>query len=250
MQSTSPRSSPPLGSSPPVAKPVNREDAMPLPSRKRSREDMRGDGEHVAETSATAVDDSDLRPSQVKPSDSQVDTKITPAHNMLPPKPPALSMLPPALRPPHSGQGTSKPQAQQPQAPIASKASEKAAESTQEQPNSDDTIPDDDLSAGSSTPSEPQDRIEAFDWQQLQQRYHEKMHELDADEQAIFAEFNSLLKTQMAYVRHEEDELEQKRGHCMFDKPCYPLIKAESLTVLPDIKVVEAFKSALLLLGN
>ncbi|KAK6398025.1 hypothetical protein LTR65_003105 [Meristemomyces frigidus] len=250
MQSTSPRSSPPLGSSPPVAKPVNREDAMPLPSRKRSREDMRGDGEHVAETSATAVDDSDLRPSQVKPSDSQVDTKITPAHNMLPPKPPALSMLPPALRPPHSGQGTSKPQAQQPQAPIASKASEKAAESTQEQPNSDDTIPDDDLSAGSSTPSEPQDRIEAFDWQQLQQRYHEKMHELDADEQAIFAEFNSLcnasrsrtsqthevdrsykrLKTQMAYVRHEEDELEQKRGHY--------------------IKVVEAFKSALLLLGN
>ncbi|KAK5120378.1 hypothetical protein LTR85_006317 [Meristemomyces frigidus] len=241
---------------------------MQPPSRKRSHEDMRDEGENTRQTSAATADE-DLRASQVKPSDSQIDSSVTilpstPAHTMQPPAASASSMLPPAHKPPRSGQGTSKPQAQQqPQAPARAKSSEKAAQSTQNEPSSDATIPDDDMSAGSSTPSEPQDRIEGFDWQNLQERYHARMRELDADEHAIFAEFEGLcnamsgtklirvqyfavwantsqthevdrsykrLKTQMTYVQHAEDELEQKRGHY--------------------IKVVEAFKSALLLLGD
>ncbi|EMC95293.1 hypothetical protein BAUCODRAFT_47991, partial [Baudoinia panamericana UAMH 10762] len=96
----------------------------------------------------------------------------------------------------------------------------------------------------------PEDKIAEYHWEDLQERYHNKMKELTAREAAIFTEFNQLceffacwaatsqihevdrsfkrLKTQVTFVQHEELELEQKREHY--------------------IKVVEAFKSALQLL--
>lgn len=40
--------------------------------------------------------------------------------------------------------------------------------------------------------SEPQDQIEVFDWDELQRRYHEKMEQLNATEDGIMNEFNSL----------------------------------------------------------
>ncbi|KYG43456.1 hypothetical protein M433DRAFT_156728 [Acidomyces richmondensis BFW] len=111
---------------------------------------------------------------------------------------------------------------------------------------------DDSLSCDESDLGEPNEPMEDFDWMHLEQRFHEKVKEFNNKEQAILSEFNRLcsyfnawantshvfevdrgfkrLKTQMAFVRHEEDELEQKRNHY--------------------IKVVEAFKSALQLLGN
>ena len=56
----------------------------------------------------------------------------------------------------------------------------------------------------------------------------------------------------MHYVQHEEHELEQKRSHCklLVAYRSSVSISVWPLTVLADIKVVEAFKSALQLLGT
>lgn len=56
------------------------------------------------------------------------------------------------------------------------------------------------------------------------------------------------LKTQFTYVGHEEEELENKRQHCMY----LSLTSRETctLTFPADVKVVEAFKSALELLNR
>ncbi|KAL1585756.1 hypothetical protein WHR41_05147 [Cladosporium halotolerans] len=99
---------------------------------------------------------------------------------------------------------------------------------------------------------EPANAIEAFDWEDLESRYHHHMQDFAAQEQDIYTSFNELcgyfsvwaetghtrevdrsfkrLKTQSTLVRHHEEELESKRHHY--------------------VKVVDAFKSALQLLGT
>ncbi|KAI6856426.1 hypothetical protein KC319_g6731 [Hortaea werneckii] len=118
--------------------------------------------------------------------------------------------------------------------------------------NSDTTTDDQHDDEASELQSEPHDRIEDFDWDELRRRYHSKMNEITAKEHSILNEFSSLceyfgvwaqaseshevgrsykrLKTQVAYVENRENELESKRQHY--------------------IKVVDAFKSALELLGT
>lgn len=56
------------------------------------------------------------------------------------------------------------------------------------------------------------------------------------------------IKTQFTYVGHEEEELEKKRQHCMY----LSFISRErcALTFSADVKVVEAFNSALELLNR
>lgn len=62
-------------------------------------------------------------------------------------------------------------------------------------------------SPGSPTLSDPQDKIEDFDWNDLQQRYHDKIAQLDATEHSILGEFGKLcdvslpqsLRLQFAY---------------------------------------------------
>lgn len=64
---------------------------------------------------------------------------------------------------------------------------------TQETNSTDDENEDEPEEVDSSMPdSEPQDQIEAFDWDELQQCYHDKTHELDQQEQAVMNQFNSL----------------------------------------------------------
>ncbi|KAF2482224.1 hypothetical protein BDY17DRAFT_310755 [Neohortaea acidophila] len=99
---------------------------------------------------------------------------------------------------------------------------------------------------------DPLENMEAFDWRELEARFHEKQAEFAAKEQAIVDEFQGLsqsfgmwaaagsnqesnrtfkrLKTQMTLVQHHEDGLAAKRQHY--------------------IKVVDAFKSALELLAS
>ncbi|KAF2772056.1 hypothetical protein EJ03DRAFT_267557 [Teratosphaeria nubilosa] len=178
--------------------------------------------------------------------DSQTDKQpvtisSTAAHTLasssaMPPPPSptqASSMLPPAAKTPHSDQSAKVPATAFSQDP-------------------DDEANDEAASNASSTTSDPNERIEDFDWTSLQQRYHDRMRELGGQEQRIFVDFNELcnyfgvwadasrthevgrsfkrLKTQIAYVRHEEDQLESKRQHY--------------------IKVVQAFQSALQLLNT
>ncbi|KAK6434715.1 hypothetical protein LTR95_009099 [Oleoguttula sp. CCFEE 5521] len=107
--------------------------------------------------------------------------------------------------------------------------------------------------SGSDAPAvdDPAEPIEQFDWDNLCARYGKCMDDLTDRENQIWAEFNNLsnmfnawvtaseqheivrsskrLKTQTTLVRHHEGQLEEKRQHY--------------------IKVVEAFQSALKLLG-
>jgi hypothetical protein len=57
------------------------------------------------------------------------------------------------------------------------------------------------------------------------------------------------MKTQITLVQHNEEELETKRQHCKLRSKHYfrdQILRHHSV----DVKVVEAFKSALQLLGG
>ncbi|KAK3675645.1 hypothetical protein LTR78_004286 [Recurvomyces mirabilis] len=224
---------------------------MATNSRKRSHDDEQKLQQHAA----NATDDEVAQDRPIKISSSQTDDNDSELPSTFkitqPMMPPPLKPADPSQReeqqPPRSGQGSQKPRDAQ-----TDLASTQAKASQLEDVTSESTIPDDEEVLHSLMPSEPQDEIADFDWTDLQARYHDRMTELQHNELKIVDEFSQLcdffgiwadsmqthevgrsfkrLKTQTAYVRHEEDELEQKRGHY--------------------IKVVDAFKSALQLLGT
>ncbi|KAK0260075.1 hypothetical protein LTS09_005410 [Friedmanniomyces endolithicus] len=259
-------------SSPPVEMPTNPKNETAQLSRKRSHEDMNAGNDAIRDSKTDRSNESDHNnfPNPQLGKSAQESSKVsTPAMMPPPAGKPASAMPPPSSRPPQSGQRSQTAQiahvgpTQQQTAPEAIAPSHQRANESSEA-----TIPDDASSDGISTPSEPHDMIAEFDWTDLERRYHRRMDELGATEHQIYDEFNQLcdvidphkahdvdadraqffavwaatsqvhevdrsykrLKTQMTLVQHHEAELERKRG--------------------PDIKVVEAFKSALQLLGN
>ncbi|KJY01047.1 hypothetical protein TI39_contig305g00012 [Zymoseptoria brevis] len=164
---------------------------------------------------------------------------------------PLTTPCPPESRPP-SGQGDNiglKASAlpshpQQPKVTAASVSSHTASDLAESEQESD--------ASSSTESSRPEERIQAFDWDELLIQYHEEMNKATAEEHGILKEFRELgkyfnvwaqtgcgkevdrsfkrLKTQQAYVQNEERQLEEKRVHY--------------------VKVVDAFKSALQLLEN
>ncbi|KAK3116402.1 hypothetical protein LTR53_003266 [Teratosphaeriaceae sp. CCFEE 6253] len=218
------------------------------PSRERSHEDKATEQGIIYDE---MEDEVDVTPSQLKLSSSQIDVPAkklpsSAAHTSMLPPPAARAptiMPPPSFRPPQSGQGsqgfaTSQTHPLQSQQELNSPIQHDA-----DAVDSEATIPDHIESDDMDVPVDPQDKIVEFDWTDLEQRYYAKMSELNGKEMAIWTEFDRLcnaglhllaetstLKTQAIFVQHKEDELEQNRGHY--------------------IKVVEAFKSALSLLGN
>ncbi|KAK3709275.1 hypothetical protein LTR37_011013 [Vermiconidia calcicola] len=245
--------------SPPSSPPVAKEDIsqdMPPATRKRSHEEMSIVPEETEDSSATAIGEVEAATSQSKQANTAADPSSTfkpstQAHSMPPPQIPASSMISSSYKPPRSGQGTVSAQSSQAQPAKPGSTQHDAAK--QQKPISDvsDESSDDTVESDSSQ-ADPQTKIENFDWQDLQKRYHDKIAELDATEHNILGEFNSLcdyfsvwaqtgshrevdrsfkrLKTQMTLVQHHEDELETKRQHY--------------------IQVVNAFKSALELLAR
>ncbi|KAK4973351.1 hypothetical protein LTR28_011234 [Elasticomyces elasticus] len=120
---------------------------------------------------------------------------------------------------------------------------------------------------------DPDEGIESFAWDDLEQRYHDAMREREAVERGLHDEFSCLmdyfaiwaqtttthevdrsfkrLKTQMAFVQHEEGALERKRQHCMLIFSAnLPNIHVPALTGAADITVVKAFEGALALLES
>ncbi|TKA21919.1 hypothetical protein B0A50_08567 [Salinomyces thailandicus] len=260
-ESHTPQTSPlSLPSSPPVIYQGSNLE-MSSAGQKRSGEQMQDDFAAVDSSATVTGDTVDLSASQDKPSSSQVNkagvvAPSTAAHSsaMLPPATPKTGMAPPPKIPPQSKQSAQKEQKVQP-APAAKPSWDAEAASMptdQEQAESDTTIPDDEDSSGSETPGDPNDNIADFEWGDLERRYHKKMTDLDTNEHKIMGDFNALcsffavwaetsrthevdrsfkrLKTQTAFVQHQEHELQQKRDHY--------------------VKVVDAFRSALQLLGN
>ncbi|KAK4499251.1 hypothetical protein PRZ48_009764 [Zasmidium cellare] len=241
-----PPSSPPLG----VKMPQNNSmGPPPVPaSKKRSVDEMHGDSHSAADSRASGADfaplaqegEEDTIDSQsIKQSDSQAEAKAAKALREAPVQ--ATTPTPSQKLPP-SGQGSQKP---------LSKSTSGTKPSTQAKTEEDDAETD---ASGSDEEDddEPQNRIEDFDWTDLQQRYHNKMGEFDQKELAIMSEFSALadyfnvwaqagshkdversfkrLKTQMTYVQNEEAELEKRRQHY--------------------VKVVEAFKTVATMLND
>jgi hypothetical protein len=56
------------------------------------------------------------------------------------------------------------------------------------------------------------------------------------------------LRTRMTHVQNSEDQLHKKRQHCKFTSSL--LFPTAELTTLLDVNVVQAFESALRLLGQ
>lgn len=169
---------------------------MPPPSKKRSHEDIIAETDPI-QSSATIVGDVDLLDSQNEPSIPQANPPAsefpsTLAHTMDRPVTPVPSMPPPSNKPPQSAQRVPKSQVTQQQTPESEGLATRTARKTQ---SSDETIGNHDEERSQdipSSPSDPQDEIEDFDWSDLQLRYHNRMIELNAKEQGIFAEFNDL----------------------------------------------------------
>ena len=187
-RNSSPRSSP--LSSPPV---VNSDASQEMPSatRKRSHEDMSTESADVNDSSATAVGDVDAQTKQDMSSNVASGTvkPSTSAHTVLPPSAHTSSVLPPSQKTPRSGQGSA--QSQDPQ-PLPSTVANAKGRKGSRDSGSNDSMNEEPESPDSLAMSDPQEKIEDFDWNDLQQRYHDKIAQLDATEQSILAEFGSL----------------------------------------------------------
>ncbi|KAI7211147.1 hypothetical protein KC333_g7825 [Hortaea werneckii] len=257
--SNSPSPSEGLRSSPPTAKEPAAVGEMDLDS-KHAGEEM-DDALDEAEEVIPATDDLDkIANSQIKLSSSQADQTAPVApdsqtQSEMPSSFPLSSTMGPPEVPSRSELSSQKTFQDK------SASSAKPAPSSQpvkpfvdyDDANSDTTTDDQhDNDEASEMQGEPHDRIDDFDWDDLRRRYHSKMNGITAKEHSILDEFSSLceyfgvwaqasethevgrsfkrLKTQVAYVENRESELENKRQHY--------------------IKVVDAFKSALELLGT
>ncbi|KAF7189372.1 hypothetical protein HII31_09350 [Pseudocercospora fuligena] len=167
----------------------------------------------------------------------------------------AISSAPSQKAPP-SNQGAQKSKsktAKKKKAEPKKQVEEDASDEPEEAENDDDDESQDESELSDSAGEAlPEVSLPGFDWHDLQQRYRVKMDELNREENEILKDFNQLigyfsiwadvgsgqelhrsskrLRTQLVYVQHEEEQLEEKRQHY--------------------IKVVDAFKSALALLQN
>lgn len=188
-----PTHSPP--SSSPVVK-MEREDVKPSKpsfSRKRSHEDIstalqpqKTDPETaVEETKPTSANE---QQTGKKSQDSNGAMASAAAHTMPPPTTPG-AMAPPSIKPQRSRQGSET-------ATHSGKTANGAGGpyETQHQTDTSDEDPTSDDIKMCDTPAtgEPRDPIEDFHWQDLEQRYHDKINELCTEEHQIMMEFDSL----------------------------------------------------------
>lgn len=154
-------------------------------NRKRPHESMDAKAENQFASSATMTGDpasSMVPPKQPNQSpsdkfDAMPPPKLPPTSSALP-----FSTAPTSAQIPHKPD-SNKPEPDQP-APAKPLAEEKAPQAEREAtPETDDP---------SGSPGEPQDPIEAFDWRDLEERYHDKMIALTKQEQAAMQEFGDL----------------------------------------------------------
>ena len=195
---TGPLSSP--LSSPPSSPPILKEDAsreMQSPTRKRFHEEMNAASADVNDSSTIAVGDVETASTQHKQGSSETSSSVTTkpstaAHTMPPPPAPTSGMLPPSQKPPRSGQGSTNSQSSHVKPSKADQATDGSNTNQSKDPDPGDYMNDDGEESDSTMLSDPQDRIENFDWDHLQHRYHDKVDQLNATERTIMDEFNAL----------------------------------------------------------
>lgn len=203
-------------SSPPLALKMERDKKMPPPSvpasasRKRSNDEMHGvsqsaGGSRTADAdfaplASQGEDDTSVDSSDIKTSDSQQSqARQAAAKSSIKTPDSQTEQLPPSTKTsdsqpeqlPRSGQGSQKPRSKSAKDPKSSRPDAASLTTT------DDEDEESDPSA-SIDESEPQDRIQDFDWDDLQQRYHQRMDEFAHKEQAISDEFMRLVDVSTA----------------------------------------------------
>ena len=163
------------------------------PSRKRSHEEMsyadtKEDAGITVDQNDPGTSNSGLVQKDNAPSPTQMSN--TNAHSMPPPATPASNMPPPKMvsaKPKTTGHSSQEGQSDGGQ--IVAKLDEQpnGCKSNQEDSSSDKTEADDPPLA-----DDPADVLEAFDWADLQQRYHDRMGALNDSEGAILRDFERL----------------------------------------------------------
>lgn len=188
------RSSPnAMRSSPPVeGVEVEISEETPRPGKKRSREEMDVEPEDgTFPSSATMVGDEQP---PLKDSDQTEESKPKAVANNMAPPPLRPSGMQQSFRTPPSAQPPQKPQAKQLQR-TTSKPEESKRLPSRERPktpeNDDSDSPLDD----------PEDRIADFDWTDLRQRYHDRMTELNQEEEKALNEFHKLCEVRDIIVK-------------------------------------------------
>lgn len=183
----------------------------PPVTRKRSQEEMNGKAMKTQEPdSGTIVDNTDAASTQIKQDKnepSSLSSTLKPSgstSSMLPPPLPASSST--SQKPPRSGQGsTASTQSSQPRDTEAKDVTDAPA-TTQKADNEatgDDSTDNDEASEPDSPElSEPYERIEIFDWNELQQRYHDKTSQLHSEEAGIVDEFHGLCDASLHPLRN------------------------------------------------
>lgn len=191
------RSSPDaMRSSPPVeGVEADVSEETPRPSKERSLEEMDVEPQDgLFPSSATMVGDvaSSAEPVETSGQTEQMKLK-TVAHNMSPPPVPSFSIQQPFRTPP-SAQPPQKQKAEQSQQtePIPAEPKRMPSRERPKTPESDD--PDTQL-------DDPQDRIADFDWIDLQHRYHDRMKELNQEEEDAMDEFRRLCQVRNVRVK-------------------------------------------------
>ncbi|WPH02351.1 Hypothetical protein R9X50_00521400 [Acrodontium crateriforme] len=227
-----------------VTVPANQTLENKVNSKRRSHEIL---GKDLAAMVTGNIDEKTLQPESL----TVLSRNSTPP--TAPPKTTRLNMASPSQKPPLSGQ--SCPSIQSPQIESAKAVTEESSiraksvdgvhgghvnERIQDEASPDSPDPD------------PANQISPFDWEELEEKYHNRVKTWAVEEQKAFQEFSQLcdyfgrwaqtahshevgrgfkrLKTQATFVQHEESELEKKREHY--------------------VKVVDAFKRALQLLSG
>ncbi|CAK4033428.1 Hypothetical predicted protein [Lecanosticta acicola] len=255
---------PPAPASPPSqAMAPPRSEAMPPPSkkplsghssRKRSNDEMEAD-ERLAHGPRNATNTNDAHAVKSdKPDDHATNVDFFDSSATVIPDSQKQRLTQEAPTSSTANQPKQPPASAQPpksQSDAEAKKSAKPAEAENKGATAEgECFEDGDDSSECSDSDAPDERIAEFDWRELEARYHDKVQFFAEKEAALIGEWNDLLdsfgiwatagsqkevnrsfkrlRTQMVYVRNEEDELEQKRLHY--------------------VKVVEAFRSALDLL--
>lgn len=167
---------------PPPAAPASK-------TRKRSRGESADIAIHVPDSSASVDVDIDPLASQDKEQDTSTDSTAAIMQNQ---------RLARSSQPAPTSAQNAEPSRRQRTAAKSDKTEKSSktalpAKPAQQETCSDECEPDSDMSTSSDDPGLPQDRIEYYDWSDLEHRYHQSLAEVHGREQKLFSQLGELI---------------------------------------------------------
>lgn len=162
--------------------------------------DMNDKANDVPASSTTAIGDADAATQNAQDKKDFSSSVSKPSAAMTNMGPPALPPKVTSQQPPRSGQGavqntqTQQTSCAKPKNSTQTSSNQKQADAKDDGSTDEEKEDDDDAEQLDSlmADSEPQEQIDAFDWSDLEQRYHNKMRELNTQEADIVNEFNAI----------------------------------------------------------